>query len=64
MGVRISNCIVPYVALYWVSNSPSLEEGTSVTTARKTLRIPRHSLNAFSEPRPGRILELVEASKS
>ncbi len=30
----------------------------------KTLLIPRHSLNAFSEPRPGGALELVEASKS
>ncbi len=24
---------------------------------------PGHSLNAFSEPRPGRTLELIEASK-
>ncbi len=32
------------------------EEKTFVTTG--------HSLNAFSEPRPGRLLELVEARKS
>ncbi len=31
---------------------------------RKTLLTPKHSLNAFSEPRPSRTLELVEASKS
>ncbi len=30
----------------------------------KTLLTPRHSLNAFSEPRPCRPLELVQASKS
>ncbi len=30
----------------------------------KTLLAPRHSLNAFSETRPGRTLELIEASKS
>ncbi len=27
------------------------------------LRTPKHSLNPFSEPRPSRTLELVEASK-
>ncbi len=30
----------------------------------KTLRILRHSVNAFSEPRPSRTVELVEAIKS
>ncbi len=30
----------------------------------KTLLTPRHSLNAFSEARPSRTLELVEASKN
>ncbi len=31
---------------------------------RKALLTPRHPLHAFSEPRPGRILEKVEASKT
>ncbi len=29
----------------------------------KTLRIPRHSVNALSEPHPSRTVELLEALK-
>ncbi len=32
-------------------------------TEWKTLLTLRHSMNAFSEPRPGRTLELVKVSK-
>ncbi len=34
-----------------------------VAAEGKTLLSPRHALNVFSEPRPCKTLELVEASK-
>ncbi len=60
---KLTNRVVTLCATNIDSALVSNQMWTSAAEG-KILLTPRHSLNVFSEPRPSRTLELVEASKS